>query len=121
MSGGFATVQYVLATAFSLVVFVMLANLVVFLYGRGVVRAALAEGARAGSPAEAGPAACEAAALDVLDDLLGGMRDQVAVHCAEEDGLVRARATVGFRSWLPALVPDWNFRAGSSAVKERTP
>ena len=39
-----ATLQYVLATACSLIVFVLLVNVVVDLYARGAVRAAIDEG-----------------------------------------------------------------------------
>ena len=46
------TVQFVAATALSLLVFVMMANLVVDLYARGAIRAAVDEGARAGAPVD---------------------------------------------------------------------
>jgi len=41
------TIQYVAGTALALLAFVMMANFVVFLYARGVVRSAVDEGARA--------------------------------------------------------------------------
>jgi hypothetical protein len=69
---GMTTVQYVAATAFSLIVFVMMANFIVFLYARGVVRAAVDEGARAGGRFGASSAECESRARDVLGDLLAG-------------------------------------------------
>ena len=50
---GMATPQFVLASGLALLLFVAFANLIVFQYGRGVVRAALDEGVRAaaqGSP-----------------------------------------------------------------------
>src|SRR6266705_2065800 len=47
-AGGFVTAQFVVVVALSLVFFVFLCNAVVFMYGRGVVRAALEEGVRAG-------------------------------------------------------------------------
>ena len=56
------TVQYVVAVALSLLVFVMMANFIVFLYARGVVRAAVDEGARTGGRTGAGSAECEARA-----------------------------------------------------------
>ena len=68
------TVQYVAATAFSLIVFVMMANFIVFLYARGVVRAAVDEGARAGGRFGATTGECESRARDVLGDLLAGQR-----------------------------------------------
>ena len=60
------TVQYVAATAMSLLVFVALANAVVDLYARGVVRAAVDEGARAGATLDVTPTECEQRARDVL-------------------------------------------------------
>ena len=50
---GFTTIQYVVATGFSLLLFVLVANLLVDLYERGAVRDALDEGVRAGVPAAA--------------------------------------------------------------------
>jgi hypothetical protein len=116
------TLQFVLATALSLVVFVVLANFVVGLYARGAVRAALDEGARAGAPVDASIAECEQRANDALDDLLGGtMRSDVHVQCADDFGTVRARADVVVRGWIPGLVPDWSFALTGTAVKEHDP
>src|SRR6266542_2451137 len=82
------TVQYVVAVGFALVIFVMLANLVVDLYARGVVRAAVDEGARAGARLDAGRSECERRASAVLDDLLGAeTRAGVAVRCTTDAGL----------------------------------
>jgi len=50
-AGGFVTTQFVLAVALSLVLFVMLCNVIVYQYARGVVRAALDEGVRTASRA----------------------------------------------------------------------
>ena len=47
---GFTTIQYVVATAWSLLLFVLVANLLVDLYERGAVRDALDDGVRAGVP-----------------------------------------------------------------------
>ena len=71
---GMTTVQYVAATAFSLIVFVMMANFIVFLYARGVVRAAVDEGARAGGRFGATTGECESRARDVLDQSRGRRR-----------------------------------------------
>jgi hypothetical protein len=117
---GMTTVQYVAATAFSLVVFVMLANLIVFLYARGVVRASVDEGARAGSRFGATTAECEARARDVLGDLLaGGLGTGVRVRCqAPNDDEMHATVNVTLRGWLPGLVPDWTFTLDARSVRE---
>ena len=96
------TVQYVAATAFSLIVFVMMANFIVFLYARGVVRAAVDEGARAGGRFGATTGECD-----------------VSISCenAAEDEM-HATVHVTLHGWLPVLVPDWTFSLDARSVKE---
>ena len=119
---GLSTIQYVAATGLSLVVFVALANVVVDLYARGAVRAAVDEAARAGAPIDTSIDACEQRARDVLDHLLGGqMRAGVQVECSDGVDTVRAHADVVLPSWFPAVIPDWTFSITGSAVKEREP
>ena len=66
---GFTTIQYVVATGFSLLLFVLVANLLVDLYARGAVRDALDEGVRAGVPVAAGTDDCLARARDVVTSI----------------------------------------------------
>ena len=121
-STGMTTVQFVTATALSLFLFVLLANLIVALYARGAVRAAIDEGARAGAPVDVSVAECDRRANDALDDLLGGrMRSGVQVECVDNFGTVRARADVVVAGWIPGIVPDWAFTLTASAVKEHEP
>jgi hypothetical protein len=116
------TVQFVTATAISLFVFVVLANLAVALYARGAIRAAIDEGARAGAPIDSSVAECERRANDALDDLLGGrMRAAVHVGCVDSFGTVRARADVEIVGWIPGVIPDWAFTLTATAVKEHEP
>ncbi len=116
------TVQYVVAVGFALVIFVMLANLVVDLYARGVVRAAVDEGARAGARLDAGRSECERRASAVLDDLLGAeTRAGVAVRCTTDAGLVVAHGRAVLPAWVPGLVPDWSFSIERRAIRERRP
>ncbi|MET0628590.1 MAG: hypothetical protein ABW033_09050 [Acidimicrobiia bacterium] len=116
-----ATLQYVLATALSLVVFVLLANVIVDLYARGAVRAAVDEAARAGARVDATPAECAARAHDVLAGLVGSrLRSGVDVVCSEAGATVSARADVRLPGWL-VLVPDWRFSIVATSVKERSP
>jgi hypothetical protein len=104
-----------------LVFFVFLVQFVVWQYGRGVVRAALDEGARAGASALANTGVCEDRAQETLGDLLGGrLGNDVDVSCAEEGDEIIARAHVTFHSWL-APAPDWTFQVAASAVKEALP
>ncbi len=113
---GFTTVQYVGATACSLMLLMLLANLLVDLYARGAVREAMDEAARAAVPVGAGPGACERRAAEVLDALLHGpVGDGVVVHCDVGAQHVHVHAAVRLRSWLPALVPAWEFTMDASA------
>jgi hypothetical protein len=105
-----------------LVVFIGLANLVVDLYARGVVRAAVDEGARAGAVVDAGPGECEQRAHDVVHTLLGGpMGRAVRVECREDGSRMTAVADVELPSWLPVLLPGWAFGIVGSATRERSP
>jgi hypothetical protein len=113
---GFTTIQYVAATAFSLLLLMLVANLLVDLYARGAVREALDEAARAAVPVDAATGACERRAGEVLDGLLHGpVGDGVVVTCDVGAQQVHAHASVSFRSWLPALLPAWEFTLDASA------
>jgi hypothetical protein len=101
----------------ALILFLALANLVVVQYGKGAVRSALEQGARAGSRA-GGVAACEDTVRQVVDDLLGGrMSDGLVPHCAVSGQSIVASASVSFESWTP-LTPDFSFSLSSTAVIE---
>ena len=113
------TVQYVAATALSLIVFVMMANFIVFLYARGVVRAAVDEGARAGSRFGATTTECDSRARDVLGDLLAGrLGSDVTIRCEGSEDEMHASVHVTLHGWLPVLVPDWTFTLDARSVKE---
>ncbi len=117
---GFATVQYVVATAFGLLLLVAVANLMVDLYARGAVRAALDEATRAATRLDAPPGTCEVRAEQALEATLGGSSgDSVTVSCTEEQDRVRASAEVTLASWIPWLVPDWTFDLSAIAVREK--
>src|SRR5213595_747135 len=92
---GFSTIQYVVATGFSLLLFVMVANLLVDLYDRGAVRGALDEGVRAGVPVAAGSDACAARVHEVIDSIASGSSLTVDdVSCVPDGGRVVATATI---------------------------
>lgn len=121
---GFVTIEYVLAVLISLVVLVAIANLIVFEYGHGVVRAAVDEGVRQGSRTTTPVASCEAAARQVIADLLGGrdgsMGAGVGINCTQVGARLDARATGHFKAWLKPI-PDWSFTAASTAAVEPSP
>lgn len=117
-AGGFVTTQFVLAVAFSLLLFVMLCNAIVYQYGRGVIRSALDEGVRSGSRASGSTSTCQEAAEEVRHGLLGGpIGAHVSLRCGLVAGQVRATASGYLPSWLP-LVPDWPVELSATAVKE---
>ena len=101
--------------AWSLVLLVLVANLLVDLYARGAVRDALDDGVRTGATAGAPVLACETRAREVVAGLVRGPLLRTQMHCEESGGFVVADARVTLRSWLPMLVPDWHLhlRAGS--------
>jgi hypothetical protein len=113
---GVSSVQFVLASALALFLFLALANLVVVQYGRGAIKSALEQGVRAGSVG--GVSVCEDTAITVVDDLLGGrMSDDLSLSCAVEGQAMVATASVTFESWTP-LTPDFAFSLTSRAVAE---
>jgi hypothetical protein len=71
---------------------------------------------------DAGAAACEQRAHDVVRNLLGGpMGRAVRVECRDADGRMQAVASVELPSWIPSLVPGWGFAVVGSATKEHAP
>lgn len=118
---GLTTIQFVFATALSLLAFVVLANFVVFLYARGVVRAAVDEAARTGGRHGVGVQQCERRADDVLSDLVRGMRSDVRIRCRIDGDVMRSEALVTLRGWVPPLTPDWSFTFVGQSVREEVP
>ncbi len=117
---GFTTIQYVVATAFSLLLFVLVANLLVDMYERGAVRDALDEAARAGVPVEATADDCLTRAREVVDSIAGGASVRIeALACTREGDRVVSTARVSLRSWFPMLLPDWHLSLRASARREQ--
>ncbi|MEA1903045.1 MAG: hypothetical protein U9N56_05900 [Actinomycetota bacterium] len=117
---GVTSVQFLLAAALGLLLFLMLANLVVVQYGRGAVRSALDQGARAGALSGAS-SECADKASAVLGQLLGGrMSDSVTLGCVVVDGSMQARATGIFEGWTFAS-PDFPFDLVTEATLEVVP
>jgi hypothetical protein len=114
----FVTIQYVAGIAFSMLLLVLVANLLVDLYARGAIRDALDEGARAAVPVDSGLDACERKTRDVLDALVRGPVADVEVRCMADGPWIVAEASVSLDSWLPMLVPDWRMRLRAEALRE---
>ncbi len=117
-AGGFTTIQFVVAAAWSLVLLVLVANVLVDLYARGAVRDALDDGVRAGAPAGATAVSCERRAREAVSNLLRGPLADVRTRCEQSGELIVAEATVTLHSWLPMLVPDWHMALRAEALRE---
>lgn len=114
---GFTTIQYVIAVAWSLVLLVLIANLLVDLYARGAVRDALDDGVRAAAPAGATVAACETRAREVVSALVRGPVLSTDIHCQDSGPFVTADTDVTLRSWLPMLIGDWHLHLHAEALR----
>lgn len=103
----------------ALVFFTLLAQFAVWQYGRGAVRAAAQEAARAAAPLGAGPEACSARFDQVRHGLLGGGLGKGVgpVRCSAGGPVVEVSVDVVFHRWLP-ISPDWSFTVTAVVVKE---
>lgn len=105
-----------------MVFFTLFAQFAVWQYARGAVRSAALEAARAATPLDAVPGACERRFADVADGLLGGpLGSQVsAPRCDVGIDLVIVESDVRFEPWLP-ISPAWSFTVTATAVREVAP
>ena len=119
---GFTTIQFVVGVGVTLIMFVLLANVMVMHWGRGVVRSALDEGVRAGARDPNPAAVCQARAEAALNDLMAGpLRAGVGpVACAADDWAVHAQTTATFDGWLPGT-GAWSTTMGATAATETAP
>ena len=116
--GGHASITYLLATVLALAMFLLMANLLMFLYARAVVRAAVDEGARAGAVANGSEVECLERTHDVLADLLSGpLGSEITVECTAPGSLVVATANVTLTSPYPGIA-DWTFVSEAQATDE---
>lgn len=98
---GVTSVQFLLAGALSLVLFLAFANLIVVQYGRGAIRSALDQGARVGAITGA-VSGCEERVAAVLEQILGGeMGEAAEIRCEVIGDLVVAEGNAVFPSWTP--------------------
>lgn len=97
--------------------FTVLLQFLLWQYGRGAVRSALDEGARAGA-ATTNPDECVRRAEQSLQQLLGGdMGSHTTITCAQTPQQMTAAATVTFPAWL-TFVPDWTFQLQAAVAIE---
>jgi hypothetical protein len=115
---GFVTVQLVLAAACSLGLLVLVGNVMVDLYARTVVRAALDEGVHAGVSASSAAAVCEDRAADVVADLLRGpVGGRVRIECSVVGDHLVATGAGTLPGW--AFLPAWSLHLTARSAIER--
>lgn len=114
----FVTVQFMLVAALSMLFLAGLLNLIAIQYAQGVVRSALDEGVRMGTPAPATSADCLAAIDGVMADLMGGLLGAgVSYSCLQIGSELVASADSQFDGWFPGF-PNIQFHVEVAAVKE---
>jgi hypothetical protein len=114
---GEGVVVLVLATGFVLLLLAQIINVIVFSYGKGTVRIALDEAARAGARSDS-VAVCQATADQVMSDLMGGaLGAEVSITCSDAGREIVATASIHFEGWLTSLA-DYNGSFSASAAKE---
>ena len=117
---GITSVQFLLASGLGMLLFLALANLVVVQYGRGALRSALDQGARAGAVSSS-EEECRQRIEDVLDQLLGGrMGDSVETSCGVGPRMVTASGRAVFVSWTP-FSSDFEIEMTAHATRELPP
>lgn len=117
---GMSSIQFVLASALGLFLFVGLSNLVVVQYGRGALQSALEQGVRAGS-LRADVVACKDKIDEVIAQLLAGrMSDDLTASCDVVGPAMVASGSAVFSSWT-FLAPDFVIDATSRAFIEPPP
>lgn len=118
---GYYSAEFIAVVALSLLLLVLLANVIVVQYGRGVVRAAAEEGAQVGSRLESDAADCLTRAQQVIDGLLGGpLGSDVLPRCEIVGALVESTVSYRFSPWLP-LLPTFSGSETAVAAKEPVP
>jgi len=115
---GFATAQFMVVVALSMLFLAALLNLIAIQYAQGVVRAALDEGVRLGSVARASDRECLDGIRRVMSDLLSGpLGAGIEFTCTVANGYMVASAESHFDGWFPGM-PSLNFSTDVHAVKE---
>lgn len=123
---GFVSIEVVVAFAFSLLIFTALTNLILVQYGRGILRAAADESARAGARvtddglADTNAIAqCQLRQADVLKGL-GKLGVVTANSCQVTNGQMQSTVSANFAGWLPGI-PTFSDTATAVSLKEQAP
>ena len=115
---GATFITLIMATGIVLVLLTGIIQVIMFQYGKGTVRAALDEAARAAARAPNSVETCQVRAANVLDDLLGGeMGKGVHVSCTDAGNRIVVTASVHFAGWFGSLT-DYDATLTASAAKE---
>ena len=123
---GFVSIEMVVAFAFSLLLLTALTNLILVQYGRGILRAAVDESARAGARVVDNDTAnvnAIAKCKQRQDDVLKGLGKLASVNsssCNVVGGQVQSTVSITFDAWLPGI-PNFNDSAEAVSVKEQAP
>ncbi len=119
---GSAALTSVAAMGMFLVMLTILVQFAAWQYGRGVLRSAALEGARAGSAFGVPAGLCERRFDEIRGDLLGGsMGDGVGpATCAVADDRVTVSVDARFEAWLPVM-PGWSFTVTAVSTREVAP
>jgi hypothetical protein len=117
---GVSSVQFLLASGLGLLLFLAMGNLVVVQYGRGALRSALDQGARAGAVSSSVDE-CVNRVEGVLAQLLGGrMGDGVVAGCVVGPEVVTATGRAVFESWTP-FTSDFAVEMTAQATRKLPP
>lgn len=116
---GSAALPAVFAMGTFMVFFVLFAQVAVWQYVRGSLRAAAMEAARAEAPYEAPPGACARRFEATRTALIGGsLASQVgSARCSVGPDRVRVTVDAHLEPWLP-FSPGWDFTVSATAVRE---
>lgn len=119
---GSYTVEALLVLGIITLTVLLVANLGVWAYAKGVGHSAVDQGVRVGSRVDVDTVAvCEERVRRVLGSLLDGpMGDGAEVSCATDGELVTARVHLVLPAWLPPMT-DSSYTAVGLARKERAP
>lgn len=113
---GMTTLPTVVAASFALVTFVLLANLVLVQYARGVSRTAVDEAVRRSAVAVEPLSTCAASLTEVLGDLLGGSFGEGLEPTCRVSGDVVVASVSGVLPAILPIAPTFAVRAEASAV-----
>lgn len=115
---GATFITLIMATGIVLILLTGIIQVIMFEYGKGTVRAALDEAARAAARSPSSVETCYARSANVLNDLLGGdMGRGVHVTCADVGDRIVVTASVHFAGWFGS-VTDYDTTLTASATKE---